>query len=326
MTPAADQAARVRAFISQAKGDPRRTLVALDALPRSWMIAGLAGVAYAVMTRPVSLVELAISLGGVMLASQALNAIADGVIHLVGAAKSWEQIGPLFHAAARTADPPSLMLGPAGGSGEPARADTPLLTARELYFRFRPHGPYVLERINLQIARGDRLLLEGPSGGGKSTLAALLAGLRSPESGLLLLWGYDRPSVGAEAWQRRAAIAPQFHENHIFSGTMAFNLLMGRRWPPTDPDLSEAGAVCRELGLGDLLDRMPSGLQQIVGEGGWRLSHGERSRIYIARALLQAADLVVMDESFAALDPENLRRSLKCVLNRADTVLVIAHP
>jgi ABC-type transport system involved in cytochrome bd biosynthesis, fused ATPase and permease components len=101
---------------------------------------------------------------------------------------------------------------------------------------------------------------------------------------------------------------------------------MGRRWPPQSEDLEEAEAICRELGLGDLLDRMPAGLLQMVGETGWQLSHGERSRLYIARALLQGADLVILDESFAALDPENLHQALRCVLNRASTLLVIAHP
>ena len=65
---------------------------------------------------------------------------------------------------------------------------------------------------------------------------------------------------------------------------------------------------------------------QMVGESGWQLSHGERSRLYIARALLQGSDVLVFDESFAALDPENLRLALNCVLDRASTVMVIAHP
>jgi len=65
---------------------------------------------------------------------------------------------------------------------------------------------------------------------------------------------------------------------------------------------------------------------QMVGESGWQLSHGERSRLFMARALLQNADLLIFDESFAALDPENLRLALDCALRRAKTLLVIAHP
>ena len=84
--------------------------------------------------------------------------------------------------------------------------------------------------------------------------------------------------------------------------------------------------MCRRLGLGGLLDRMPAGLQQMVGESGWQLSHGERSRLFLARALLQTADVVVLDESVAALDPESLERSRTCVLERAPSLLVIAHP
>ena len=64
----------------------------------------------------------------------------------------------------------------------------------------------------------------------------------------------------------------------------------------------------------------------MVGETGWQLSQGERSSIYIARALLQRASVVLLDESFAALDPENLRRCLTCVLKRAETLIVVAHP
>jgi ATP-binding cassette subfamily B protein len=64
----------------------------------------------------------------------------------------------------------------------------------------------------------------------------------------------------------------------------------------------------------------------MVGEMGWQLSHGERSRLFIARALLQEAEVVILDESFAALDPETLQRALLCVIQRAKTLVVIAHP
>ena len=109
-------------------------------------------------------------------------------------------------------------------------------------------------------------------------------------------------------------------------GTVAFNVLLGRGWPPRPGDLEEAERVCRALGLGTLLDRMPAGLQQTIGETGWQLSAGEKSRLYIARALLQQADMIILDESFATLDPPTLQRTLGFVLERAPTVVVIAHP
>ena len=83
-------------------------------------------------------------------------------------------------------------------------------------------------------------------------------------------------------------------------------------------DFEAAQAICDDLGLGDLLARMPAGMLQMVGETGWQLSHGERSRLYIARALLQDAELVVLDESFAALDPENLKRAVSAWSNARD--------
>ena len=93
-------------------------------------------------------------------------------------------------------------------------------------------------------------------------------------------------------------------------------------------ELAQAGEVaelCEELGLGPLLERMPSGMMQMVGETGWQLSHGERSRVFIARALLQNADLVLLDESFAELDPESLRDCLTQAAALSNTLLVVGH-
>jgi ATP-binding cassette, subfamily B, bacterial len=105
-----------------------------------------------------------------------------------------------------------------------------------------------LRGLNLRIHAGDRILLEDPSGGDKSTLAMLLAASRSPDSRLILLCGLDLKTLGAEAWRRRVLVVPQFHENHVFMG------------------------------------------------------------------------------SFAALDSHTLRQALACVLDRGQTLIVIAHP
>jgi ATP-binding cassette subfamily B protein len=301
----------------------------LAAIPRGWMVIGLAEIALMLIAteREASIIAVAIGLGGVLLALQALTSVVAGVQNVVAVTQAWDQVAPLFNAATRREELASVILpdAPRAVSADESEQQ-PLLTAKEISFRYREHGQPVLNRCNLQVNRGDRLLLEGPSGGGKTSLAAVLSGLRAPEAGLLLLWGYDRASLGAEVWRQRIAVAPQFHENHVFTETFAFNLLMGRRWPPTETDLQEAEEICRELGLGDLIKRMPAGLQQMLGESGWQLSHGERSRLYIARALLQNADLMILDESFAALDPETLALSLRCVLRRAPTLMVIAHP
>lgn len=305
------------------------------AVSRGWILVGLGGVALTFITAQPNSTTLAIGLGGVLLASQGLGKLSAGAQSLASLLNAWQQVGPLFEAATRPRQLPAPGFTPPSGASpdHPAQAGyadsngrQPVLQTRDLVFRYHPHGRPALQDISLQIYPGDRMLLEGPSGGGKSTLGAVLTGLRMPETGSMLLWGFDRQLLGAEAWRKRVVMAPQFQENHVFSETFAFNLLMGRRWPPEAEDLAEAEAVCRELGLGEVLERMPSGFQQMLGESGWQLSHGERSRLYIARTLLQQADLIVLDESFGALDPENLERALRCVLQRAKTVLVIAHP
>ena len=303
---------------------------------RGWILVGLVGIAYPFITGSATTQSLAIALGGILYASQALGRLVGGSQSLIALFTAWQQVGPLFNAASRPEDAASLDFITFHSSTQPEElvesqmpvvgGSQPLLIARDLQYQYRPQGRPVIQDVSLEIQTGDRLLLEGPSGGGKSTLAALLCGLRDPGAGSLLLWGFDRQIIGSQEWRRRVAMAPQFQENYVFTETFGFNLLMGRRWPPTPQDLQEADAICRELGLGDVLDRMPSGFQQMLGESGWQLSHGERSRLYIARTLLQNADLILLDESFGALDPENLQRAMRCVLQRAGTLLVIAHP
>jgi ATP-binding cassette subfamily B protein len=295
----------------------------ISAVPRGWLAVGLCGLLPAFLGGSASTTLLAVAVGGILTAYRGFGKAAEGFAHLSGAVLSWQQASALFQAAERPEEPGAAAL---SRERAPLVQRTAVLEGVDLAFRHRDRGRPVIDGCGLTIAPGERLLLEGVSGSGKSTLAALLAGLREPEAGLVLFDGFDRRSLGAEAWRRRVALAPQLHENHVFIETFAFNLLLGRRWPPRPEDLDDAVAVCRELGLGDLLDRMPSGLQQILGESGWQLSHGERSRLFMARALLQGASVVLLDETFAALDPENLDQALDCALRRAPALIVIAHP
>ena len=307
-------------YLSHSREMDRNAAWLLAFVPRGWLLLGVAGMAPAFVSGSASTAGLAVALGGVLLAFGALQRLTSGLWDLAGANIAWEQVAPLFHAAARPQ---------AGGDPNNAAARSSkgakLVEAYDLVFRYKERAEPVLRQCNLSVSPGDRILLEGPSGGGKSTLASLLTGMRSAESGLLLVDGLDRHTLGRVGWRGRVAAAPQFHENHVLTGTFAFNALMARRGLLTWEDFQEAEAVCNELGLGELIRRMPAGMLQMVGDTGWQLSHGERSRLFIARALLQQADLIVLDESFAALDPENLRSAMECVLQRARTVMVIAH-
>jgi ATP-binding cassette subfamily B protein len=267
----------------------------------------------------------AVGLGGVLLSYRALLDLTGGLANLVRAAVAWRQVRMLAQAGARAEPAGALSWLAAGGGQREGGERPPVVDAEQICFRYPERAQAVLQGCSLRIASGERYLLTGPSGGGKSTLAAILAGLRSPQSGLLLVGGLDRQTLGADGWRRRIVLAPQFQENHVLTGTFAFNLLMGRSWPAPAEDLAKATEVCRDLGLGDLLERMPSGLQQVLGESGWQLSHGERSRLFLARALLQGAELVLLDESFAALDPNTLALCLRCAVARSPALLVIAH-
>jgi ATP-binding cassette, subfamily B, bacterial len=292
----------------------------MAAIPRGWLLLGLGCLLPSFIGRQESGAQTAVLLGGVLLAYTAFRKVTASFTDIAVALAAWKRIRPLFDAAGRRE-----IAGAISSVGK-AERNQKVMEADGVAFRYRTTGSPALKGCNLIVYKGERILLEGPSGGGKTTFASLLSGLRQPEAGLLLANGLDRHTLGDSGWHRCVAAAPQFHENHILTETLLFNCLMGRRWPPTSEDCKQAETVCRELGLGELLDRMPAGIRQMVGEGGWQLSHGEKSRIYIARALLQDAELVILDESFAALDPENLHLAMQCTLRRAETLMVIAHP
>lgn len=304
----------------------------LTSLPaRGWLLVSFLGLIPILLKGEASPPAIAIALGGTLQVYASLGTLPQGILSVSAATVAWKQVARLFRAAARYESsgrgsvgcaPPSL----SNTQESACEAAETVLDLQAVSFRYSSTQPSVLNDCDLRLQRGDRVLLEGSSGSGKSTLAALMVGLRQPDSGHILFNGLDHATVGATGWRQRVVSAPQFHENYILSATLAFNLLMGRSWPASNEELREAEEVCRALALGQLLDKMPSGLQQVVGETGWQLSHGERSRIFLARALLQKPELLVLDESFGALDAETLNRCLDVVLARASTLVVIAHP
>lgn len=292
-----------------------------------WLPVGLLGLFPGFVTGSPAAGALAVSVGGVLLAHQALQSVAYSLEQAIQALISWRHVAPIYRAAARSQPvaAPEAIARLAGKAPDASRRST-VLEVQGLTFRHGRRLDPTLVDCDLTVAEGDRILLEGPSGGGKSTLSALLSGLRPAHSGIILLRGVDLKTLGLNAWRRSVVLAPQFQENFVFSGTLAFNLLIGRRWPPEPDDIRAAYDLCCELGLEDLLSRMPLGLDQMVGEQGWQLSHGERSRVFLARALLQDPDLLILDETLGALDPETARRALACVVRRARALLLIGHP
>ena len=287
-------------------------------IPRGYLIAALLAFAPSFLAGSATLSQQAITLGVILFAYTSLQRFTFGASRLSAAYVAWRSIKAVFDAAARPVEKSS----PETAAPKEVRTFQLQNVAFTHAGRLEPS----LKNCTLTIQEGDSLLLEGDSGSGKSTLALLLAGMRRPSAGFILAGGLDLQTLGEANWRQRVAAAPQYHENHILSASLSFNLLMGRPYPHSAEDLQEARELCVELGLGSLLERMPSGLDHIVGETGWQLSQGERSRVFLARALLQNADLVVLDESLAALDPENLGQCLECVRRRAKTLLVIAHP
>lgn len=304
---------------SQRLDDWRLAVVGL--VPKTWLALGVV-VLLPSFVAGGDRFALATGVAGVLLGLAAFGRGTQGAAQLAQAAASFAQIRRLVGSieSPYSLAPAALPAAPTSGAGPAA------VQVRGVAFCHRGAGRVVLDDCSLTIEPGQRLLLQGASGSGKTTLGAIIAGLRSPDRGLVLLGGVDIHTLGERAWHSRVVAVPQFHENHIMSASLAFNLLMGRGWPARSADLREAERVCHALGLGDLLRRMPSGLQQIVGDTGWQLSQGERSRVFLARALLQRADLLVLDEALGALDPRTRSRCMEAIEAEARSVLLIAHP
>jgi ATP-binding cassette, subfamily B, bacterial len=317
---------RLSSYTETSKVMDARTMQLTALLRDGWLVLALVTLGPAFATGMANASSLAVSVGGILLALRAFDEISVFFQQVSLAAASFEQIKDLLVAVGRPELESKVPLEMETTTHAASNSGGPLIEARGLTFRHNARTRPVLENCSLQVAHGDRILLEGPSGGGKSTLMSLLTGLRTPEAGVLLLRGLDRATFGTAGWRKRVTAAPQFHENYVLSGSFAYNVLLGREWPTSGDARAKAIELCNELGLGELIAKMPAGLEEMIGETGWQLSHGEKSRLYIARTLLQGVELVILDESFASLDPETMRVVQTCVLRHAPSLVVVSHP
>jgi ABC-type multidrug transport system fused ATPase/permease subunit len=179
----------------------------------------------------------------------------------------------------------------------------------------------VLHDVSFTVARGSRTALVGPSGAGKSTMLALIERFYDPTAGVVRLGGVDIRALDRDALRSQIGYVEQ--DAPVLAGSIRDNLLLAA---PSATD-EECIAVLRTVNLGEVLDRSDAGLDAEVGEEGVMLSGGERQRLAIARTLLAAPPILLLDESTSSLDGLNeqlLREAIDAVAEER-TLIVIAH-
>ena len=179
----------------------------------------------------------------------------------------------------------------------------------------------VLRGVSFRAPSGQLTALVGPSGAGKTTITTLAARLYDPNDGTVRIGGYDVKDVTLDSLHDVVGVVTQ--DAHLFHDTIRANLTYVRP-AATELELIEA---CEAAQIWDLVSSLPDGLDTVVGDRGYRLSGGEKQRVAVARLLLKAPSVVVLDEATAHLDSESeaaVQRALKTAL-AGRTSLVIAH-
>lgn len=214
----------------------------------------------------------------------------------------------------------------------PEYADQPLpapipfqksIRLNQLSFRYSPQTQWVLENLNLVIAKGSRIGLIGETGCGKSTLLDLVMGLLSPTSGSLEIDGLAITEKNHRSWQAHIAHVPQ--TIFLTDSTLEENIAFGV--PKNLIDHERVRQAAQQAQIAEAIETWPKKYETHIGERGIRLSGGQRQRIGIARALYKQADVIVFDEATSALDNETEQAVMQAIegLSTDLTILIIAH-
>jgi ATP-binding cassette subfamily B protein len=260
-----------------------------------------------------------------------LTALSNVRVDIMTALVSFERVFEVLDLPPLVAEAPDARPIPAGPTSVELRdvhftypgADEVSLASLESVARpeARGRGEPVLTGISFAVLPGRMVALVGPSGAGKSTITALVTRLYDVSGGAVLVGGVDVREATLASLSDRIGVVTQ--DAHMFHDTIRGNLLYAR---PGASD-EELVAACRDAQIGELLASLPEGLDTVVGERGYRLSGGEKQRLAIARLLLKAPEVVVLDEATAHLDSESeaaVQRALASAL-AGRTSLVVAH-
>jgi ATP-binding cassette subfamily B protein len=197
------------------------------------------------------------------------------------------------------------------------------LSFRDVVFKHQTAQHYAIDHISFSARTGETIAFVGPSGSGKTTLMKLLVGLYRPHKGNILYNGLDENSIDFDDLRKQIGFVTQ--DTQLFAGTIKENLLFVNP-AATEADLLEAldKASCTNL-----LVRAEKGIDTMIGEGGLKLSGGEKQRLSIARALLRKPKLLIFDEATSALDSlteEDITRTIREVSSQGDQItILIAH-
>lgn len=197
------------------------------------------------------------------------------------------------------------------------------ISLNNISFRFSPTTPWVIQDLNLDIAKGDRVGFIGTTGSGKSTLLDIVMGLLEPTKGQLLVDGQIIQRSNQRTWQAHIAHVPQ--SIFLADSTIEENIAFGQL--KIQIDKSRVVRAASQAQIADDINLWPEQYETVVGERGVRLSGGQRQRIGIARAFYKTATVVIFDEATSALDNETEQAVMNAIqsLDKDLTVLIVAH-
>lgn len=202
-------------------------------------------------------------------------------------------------------------------------ADVQELEFNQVSFKHRSAKHKAIENISFTVKKGDTIAFVGPSGSGKTTLMKLLVGLYRPQEGKILFNGLDETKIDFNDLRKQIGFVTQ--DTQLFSGTIKENLIF------VNPDATEEELLdaLKRSSCEKLLARADNGLETVIGEGGLKLSGGEKQRLSIARALLRKPRILIFDEATSALDSiteEEITKTIREISAKGDQItILIAH-